>query len=136
MARSNRPLEIFLVAVLILVAAVIRLLVLAAVAVLPEVREAVDSLGASRIPSAIVQVPLFVHYLTSVLGAIVFLCCGIGLLRAHAWSRNLLLVWAGWSLLFTFLTTGSLGYITPGILSFALLLILLFTPRAAAYFRS
>ena len=135
MVMDERPLEITLLAGLTITVAVVRLLLLAAVALMPEVRQTVDSFNVSQAPNAIVQVPLLVHYLISALGVIVFLIGGVGLLRAWTWSRGLLLVWTGWGLLFAFLTTGSLGYITPDALVFGLLLVVLFSPRAGRYFR-
>lgn len=75
------------------------------------------------------DLPLALHYFVSATGAMVFLVAGAGLLVGKNWARISLVVWIGVSLVFTYLVTGSVGYLLPKLATALITVVLLFTPR-------
>ena len=133
---SKRPFEVTVVACLTILGVILRITSFAVLIFIPEVRETIITFGFHESTKAILQVPLFGHYLVSGIGVPVLLATGIGLLRAQHWARIMLMLWSGWTLLFVFLTTGSIFYIKPKLLVYILMMVILFSPRAKAYFRT
>lgn len=134
LVANGRPIEITIVAWLVLVTAGVRAFALAALFMLPGVREFAGS--AAELPGALVQVSPIVHQMMGLFAVVVLVVAGIGLLRAKGWSPVLLAVWMAWALTFTFLATGSVGYLVPKLAIFVLLLVVLFNPRARRHFRA
>ncbi|MCK9531353.1 MAG: hypothetical protein M0R77_12465 [Gammaproteobacteria bacterium] len=134
--RRNRPVEVTLVAWVALFAVAMRVVLLGLVIVLPEVREALGNIDLTGAPGAWVHFSAWVHYLVSILGIGIVVAAGIGLLRGAPWSRIALVSWGGLAILFSLMATGSFGYILWDTIVYLLMLALLYTPRAGAYFRA
>ena len=136
MTKTKRPFEITTLAIIILLLGAIKLLSYAMLIFMPGVREDFISLGMHESENALLQFPLIVHYLISGISTALYLVSGIGLLRAQHWARLVLAIWPVWILLFSFLTTGSFPYVAFKLPFFIIMLIVLFNPRANAYFKA
>ena len=136
MTAVKRPLEVTIVAWFMLVAVVVKLFSYTVLILSSEVQETFFALGFHESKQALVKFPLSIHFVVSGIGCIVFLAAGVGLLRARHWGRITFGLWSGWALLFAFLTTGSLGYVTPKLLVYIVMMAILFSPRANSYFRT
>ena len=136
MATVKGPWEVKIVAWIVLLIGAVKLLSIAALIWSPELRGNLDTLGVHELDQALLALPLSVHYLVSGVGTAVLLATGSGLLHARQWARITLALWTGWILLFSYLTTGSLHYVTLRFVVFLVIMAILFSPRATAYFRA
>ena len=136
MATVKGPWEVKIVAWIVLLIGAVKLLFIAAFIWSPKLRGNLDTLGVHELDQALLALPLYVHYLVSGVGTAVLLATGFGLLHARQWARITLALWSGWILLFSYLTTGSLYYVAPKFVVFLVIMAILFSPRARAYFRA
>ena len=136
MATVKGPWEVKIVAWIALLIGAVKLLFITALILSPKLRENLVTLGLHELDQALLALPLSVHYLVSGVGTSVLHATGFGLLHARQWARITLTLWTGWILLFSYLTTGSLHYVTPRFVVFLVIMAILFSPRATAYFRA
>ncbi len=134
--KTKRPFEITSLAIIILLLAAIKIISYAMLLFIPEVWDNLISLGLHESENALIQFPLTVHYLISGISTAIYIVSGYALLRARHWSRLILATWSVWILLFSFLTTGSFPYLALKLPFFIIMLIVLFSPRANAYFKA
>jgi len=80
------------------------------------------------------SIPISVQYAMAYAGLVLRLVCGIAMLNARNWSRILYAVWGGLMLLISFATSPMKLAMIPGTLFFAIIVLLLYQPKANDYF--
>ena len=80
------------------------------------------------------SIPIPAQYAVAYTGLAIRLLCGIAMLNAKNWSRVLYAVWGGLMLLISFATSPMKLAMIPATLFFAIIVLLLFQPRASDYF--
>jgi hypothetical protein len=79
-------------------------------------------------------VPLPVHLYVGVAGAIITFISGLYILRGENWARWFYAIWCVAGLLFGAVATADKLLLIPGVLAQGALIVLLFLPKANAYF--
>ena len=134
MSTAKCPLEILLLAWLIIVVAILRLLSWLALWLVPDAWENFSQLGLAALDQALLPLPFAAHIAFSVISSVLMLAAASAVLAAKNWGRWVVLLWGAVALIFSYVSSGAVGYLVPKLVVYGLFLIILLSPRANRYF--
>ncbi|MEJ2157723.1 MAG: hypothetical protein P8X96_20535 [Desulfobacteraceae bacterium] len=81
-------------------------------------------------------IPVNIQYLMMFAGLVITLVCGIAMLKGRNWARLLYVGWSVVAFIIGLATSPMKAMLIPGLIIFIIFAVLLFRPKANAYFKA